>query len=146
MYQSQVCFMIQVISDETKANQNSLKYAFIWTILIQFQGKFDKSYPNNRGWRKKILNLMKGESLIRVWRVENFSKINKQAPPFIRNIRVTVPEQNFLFNFLLQTKLLFRILIILKCFLSYSSPHFELKGGLKEQSFLTCLLNCCNFN
>ena len=26
--------MIQVISDETKANQNSLKYTFIWTILI----------------------------------------------------------------------------------------------------------------
>ena len=89
MYQSQVCFMIQVISDETKANQNSLKYKFIWTILVQFQGKFDKSYPNNRGWRKKILNLIKGESLIRASRVENFSKINKQASPFIRDIRVS---------------------------------------------------------
>ena len=39
---------------------------------------------------KKILNLIKGESLIRASRVENFSKINKQASPFVMQVRVAL--------------------------------------------------------
>ena len=40
------------------------------------------------GREEKSLNLIKGEALIRVSRVEKFPEINKRACPFIRHLRV----------------------------------------------------------
>ena len=44
--------------------------------------------PNKRGGRNLPPKLIKGETLIRVSRVEKFLKFNKRACPFIRKVRV----------------------------------------------------------
>ena len=44
------------------------------------------------GREEKPLNLIKGEALIRVSRVENIPEINKRACPFIRHLRVDKRE------------------------------------------------------
>ena len=44
--------------------------------------------PNNRGGYTKFGILINRQGAIRASRVSNFSEINKQACPFIRQVRV----------------------------------------------------------
>ena len=44
--------------------------------------------PNKRGGWKNVQELIKGEVLIRMSRVEKVSKINKRDTPYIRQVRV----------------------------------------------------------
>ena len=46
--------------------------------------------PNKRGGWKNVQELIKGEVLIRMSRVEKVSKINKQDTPYIRQVRVVM--------------------------------------------------------
>ena len=44
--------------------------------------------PNNQAGCAKFGNLINGQGAIRVDKVSNFSEMNKQACPFIRQVRV----------------------------------------------------------
>ena len=57
--------------------RNSVKIDRIGNLKFLINGEGEKSQ-----------NLIKGESLIRVSRVEKFPEINKRACPFIRHLRV----------------------------------------------------------
>ena len=50
--------------------------------------------PNKRGGWKNVQELIKGEVLIRMSRVEKVSKINKWDTPYIRQVRVISFEED----------------------------------------------------